>query len=108
MSIRYAIFGAGRQGTASAYELIVHGDASLVTLLDKDEDAARSAAKKVNELTGSRAAVGRQIDVQDKQEVGKVLKDTDGCISAVPYYHNLEISESAIKTKTHMTDMGGK
>jgi len=107
MSIRYAIFGAGRQGTASAYELIVHGDASLVTLLDKDEDAARSAAKKVNELTGSRAAVGRQIDVQDKQEVGKVLKDTDGCISAVPYYHNLEISESAIKTKTHMTDMGG-
>jgi len=107
MSKRYAIFGAGRQGTASAYELIVHGDASLVTLLDKDEDAAKSASNKVNELTGSRVAVGREIDVKDKKEVEKVLKDTDGCISAVPYYHNLEISESAIKTKTHMTDLGG-
>lgn len=107
MSKRYAIFGAGRQGTASSYELILHGDASLVTLLDKDKDAARSAAKKVNELTGSSVAVGRQIDVQDKQEVVKVLKDKDGCISAVPFYHNLEISESAIKTKTHMTDLGG-
>jgi lysine 6-dehydrogenase len=107
MSKRYVIFGAGRQGTASAYELIFHGDASLVTLLDKDEDAAKYAATKVNDLTGSRIAVGGKIDVKDKQEVEKVLKDTDGCISAVPYYHNLEISESAIKTKTHMTDMGG-
>jgi lysine 6-dehydrogenase len=107
MSIRYAIFGAGRQGTASAYELIVHGEASLVTLLDRDEEVAVAAANRVNELTGSRIAVGRKIDVKDRQAVEKVLEDADGCISAVPYYHNLEITEAAIKTKTHMTDMGG-
>ncbi len=107
MSIRYAIFGAGRQGTASAYELIVHGEASLVTLLDKDEEAAQSAANRVNELTESRYAVGRKIDVKDRQEVEKVLEDADGCISAVPYYHNLEITQAAIKTNTHMTDLGG-
>jgi lysine 6-dehydrogenase len=107
MSKRYVIFGAGRQGTASAYELIVHGDASLVMLLDKDEETAKSAANKVNELTGSRAAVGGKIDVKDKQEVEKALEDADGCISAVPYYHNLEITGAAIKTKTNMTDLGG-
>jgi len=107
MSAQFIIFGAGRQGTASAYELIVHGKASLVTLLDKDEEAAGSAASRVNELTGSTIAVGRKIDVKDKQEVEKVLEPADGCISAVPYYHNLEITEAAIRTKTHMTDLGG-
>jgi len=107
MSKRYAVLGAGRQGTASAYELIVHGEASLVALLDQDEELARSAAKRVNELTESRIAVGRKIDVQDRHEVDKILEETDGCISAVPYYYNLEITESAIKTKTHMTDLGG-
>jgi lysine 6-dehydrogenase len=107
MSKRYAIFGAGRQGTASAYDLIVHGEASHVTLLDKDKGAAQSAAKKVNELTESHIAVGRKIDVQDRRAVEKTLEDTDGCLSAVPYYHNLEITQSAIKTKTHMTDLGG-
>ncbi len=107
MSVRYAIFGAGRQGTASAYELIVYGDASLVTLLDRDEEVAQSAANRVNELTESRFAVGHKIDVQDYRTVERALEDADGCISAVPYYHNLEITRAAIKTKTHMTDMGG-
>jgi lysine 6-dehydrogenase len=107
MSINYTIFGAGRQGTASAYELIVHGDASLVMLLDKDERAAESVADRVNELTKSSIAVGRKIDVKDRQEVERALEEADGCISAVPYYHNLEITGAAIKTKTHMTDMGG-
>lgn len=107
MSIRYTIFGAGRQGTASAYELIVHGDAYRVTLLDSDEKSALSSADRVNQLTGSSIAVGGKIDVQDLEAVEKVLKESDGCISAVPYYHNLELTKTAIKTKTHMTDMGG-
>jgi len=107
MSLRYAIFGAGRQGTASAYELIAYGDASQVILLDKDEKAAASAANRVNKLTESRIAVGRRIDAQDRDDVEKVLEDTDGCISAIPYTHNLKITEAAIETNTHLTDMGG-
>lgn len=66
MSIRYAIFGAGRQGTASAFELAVHGDASVITLLDRVEDVAMSAADRVNRLTESRIAKGRRIDVQNR------------------------------------------
>lgn len=107
MSIRYAIFGAGRQGIASAFELAVHGDASVIILLDRDEDVAVSAADRVNRITESRTALGRRIDVQDQEALEEVLEDTDGCISAVPYYHNLEITKTAIRTKTHMTDMGG-
>ncbi len=107
MSIRYAIFGAGRQGTASAFELAVNGDASVITLFDRDEDVAVSAADRVNRLTESRLAKGRRIDVHDRKALEEVLKDTDAFISAVPYYHNLELTKAAIRTKTHMTDMGG-
>lgn len=107
MSRCYVLFGSGRQGTASAYDLIVHGDASLVTLIDKDREAAESSANRVNELTESRKAEGRKIDVKYREDVEKVLEDADGCLSAVPYCHNLEITRAAIKTKTHMTDMGG-
>jgi len=103
----YVIFGAGRQGTASAYDLIVHGDASLVRMLDKEEKAAKSAASRINALTESHFAVGQKVDAEDSRAVEKVLEDADGCISAVPYFYNLEITEAAIRTKTHMTDMGG-
>lgn len=78
MSMHYAIFGAGRQGTAAVYELIVHGDASLVAFLDKDEANAPAAAIKVNELTETRIAEGRKIDVKDRHEVEKALADADG------------------------------
>lgn len=107
MSIRYAIFGAGRQGTASAFELAVHGDASVITLLDRDEDAAVSAADRINRITESCMAKGRRIDVQNRNTLEEVLEDTDAFVSAVPYYHNLELTKAAIRTACHMTDMGG-
>ncbi len=107
MSLRYAVIGAGRQGTASAYELIAHGNASRLILLDRDEGAARSAARRVNDLTGSHIAEGHKIEARERGDVEKVLEDMDGCLSALPYMHNLDITRIAIKTKTHMTDMGG-
>jgi hypothetical protein len=64
MNNRYAIFGAGRQGTASAYELIVHGESFLVTLFDQDRDIAESAENRVNEIIKSRIAGGFNIDVK--------------------------------------------
>jgi len=107
MSIRYTIFGAGRQGTASAFELATHGDASHITLFDVNEDAALLSANRVNQLAGTRIVEGKKIDVQDRVTVDNVLMRTDAMISAVPYYHNLGLTKAAIRTKTHMTDMGG-
>ena len=34
----YAVLGAGRQGTAAAYDLARHGDARRVLLADRDAD----------------------------------------------------------------------
>jgi saccharopine dehydrogenase-like NADP-dependent oxidoreductase len=41
---RYGVLGAGRQGTAAAYDLIVRGDAASVDLADVSLERARAAA----------------------------------------------------------------
>ena len=107
MSYRYVAIGAGRQGTAAAYELALRGQASRVIMADRDERAARSAASRINRLSGSRTAVGMKLDIEDRQALDKVLREADACLSAVPYQFNLALTRAAIRTKTHLTDLGG-
>jgi len=107
MRYRYAIIGAGRQGTAAAYELAMHGDASQIIMVDLDEKAAYSAAAKTNRLKGHKIAKALKLDVQNQGAIEKALKNIDAFISAVPYYFNLNLTRAAIKMKAHMTDMGG-
>jgi lysine 6-dehydrogenase len=107
MSIHYTIIGAGRQGTSSAYDLAIHGKASRITMVDVDKKAATSAAKRINQLVGQKIAESLQVDIRNQKALQNLLEKTDAFISAVPYYFNLELTKAAIKTKTHLTDMGG-
>jgi lysine 6-dehydrogenase len=50
--VSYLIFGAGRQGTAAAYDLARFGDAAAITLADADLATATAAAERVNRLAG--------------------------------------------------------
>ncbi|MCA9959149.1 MAG: saccharopine dehydrogenase C-terminal domain-containing protein [Chloroflexota bacterium] len=103
----YLILGAGRQGTAAAYDLAKFGAASKVTLADMYEETAVAAANRVNELIGWDVAVGKAINVADAQSVMAFMLDADAALSAVPYYFNLDITKAAIATQTHLCDMGG-
>lgn len=107
MGIHYAVIGAGRQGTASAYDLAIQGGASLITMADRDKKTALTSAERVNRLVGQEITEGQQMDIRNQKALHDFLKKTDAFISAVPYYFNLELTKAAIKTKTHMTDMGG-
>jgi lysine 6-dehydrogenase len=107
MAFRYAILGAGRQGTAAAYDLALRGDASQVILADQNPEAARKAAERVNKLLGRQLATSVAVDVTDSASVLAVLKGVDGVLSAVPYYYNLELANLAIQARTHMVDLGG-
>jgi len=107
MSYHYGVIGAGRQGLAAAYDLAIHGDASSVTMMDSNEKTAQSASSRINRLVGRKIAQGIKLDVRKQKTVKSALEEIDGFVSAVPYYYNLELSKAAIKTKTHMTDMGG-
>jgi len=104
----YAVLGAGRQGTAAAYDLAAHGDAESVVLADLDLTAARAAAKRVNRLAVTSAATAAKVDVTKLDSVLRVLRKADVLISGVPYVHNLRLARLAVRAKTSMVDFGGR
>lgn len=107
MPYTYAVLGAGRQGTAAAYDMARWGDARCVVLADYDLAVARRAAERVNELVGKKVAEPAQVDVTDLAAVERTLTDVDAFLSAVPYYYNLDITQVAIKVGASMCDLGG-
>ncbi len=107
MSFAYAVLGAGRQGTAAAYDMARWGDAGRVVLADQDQEVALQAAERVNRLLGKPIAEPIRLDVTDPEAVQRVLTSVDACLSAVPYYYNLEITQAAIRAKAHLCDLGG-
>ena len=65
MSYTYAVIGAGRQGTAAAYDMARHGDAARVKIADADLEAARRAAARVNRIAGREVAIPFTVDATD-------------------------------------------
>jgi lysine 6-dehydrogenase len=107
MGYRYAVLGAGRQGTACAYDMIKRGDADSVVLADYALEVAETAAARVNDLTGTGKARAVQLDVTDSEAVVAALTGIDAFLSAVPYYYNLDITRAAIRARASMCDLGG-
>ncbi len=103
----YAVLGAGRQGTAAAYDLARHGEAARVLLADRDPQAARRAAARVNALVGREVAFPAVVDVAEEDAVRAFLAPVDAAISAVPFQYNLALTRAAIAAGTHLCDMGG-
>ena len=107
MGFRYAVLGAGRQGTACAYDLIKFGDAGTVVLADLSLECAQAAAARVNTLLKTERAQGVELDVTDLEAVGVFLDGVDAFLSAVPYYHNVGITQAAVQAGASMCDLGG-
>jgi len=103
----YAVLGAGRQGTAAAYDMARWGDAGRVILADRDLEIARRAAGRVNKLLGRAVAAPAQVDVADLAAVERLLTSVDACLSAAPYRFNLRITEAALRAGAHLCDLGG-
>lgn len=109
MPYRYAILGSGRQGTAAAYDIAMHGDAELILVADAHLAQAERAADRVNRLAGRMVAVPAQIDVQDSEAVVTLLQGhgIQAFISGVPYFFNLALAHDAIRAGASMADFGG-
>lgn len=103
----YLVFGAGRQGTAAAYDLARFGDAASITLVDADPGRAEQAAARVAALTGFAGMRALALDVGDSAAVTAVLRGQQVALSAVPYYFNLPLTEAAIAAGVSFCDLGG-
>jgi lysine 6-dehydrogenase len=104
---QYVVLGAGRQGTAAAYDMARWGNADRVKLADQDPKAAHQAADRVNSLMGKLVAEPAVVDVRDHEAINKLFSGVNACLSAVPYYFNLAITRLAIQAGVNMCDLGG-
>jgi lysine 6-dehydrogenase len=109
MGYQYAIIGAGRQGTASAYDLARFGEAERIIMADIDMDQATQAADRINQLIGRPLSEGKILDAGNKDAVTSFLleNEIDALIGATPYFLNYELTQAAITAGAGMTDLGG-
>lgn len=109
----YAILGAGKQGVAAAYDVILHGGAARVTLADADPALARKAAHRLRNLLGAAlkqdniALETLPLDGRNKESLVNVLQGHNAVLSAIPYYLNPAVADAAITVKAHYCDLGG-
>jgi lysine 6-dehydrogenase len=103
----YMVLGAGRQGTAAAYDMGRWGDARRVILADRDLAIAQQSAERVNALLGRDLAEPLEIDVKNLHGLKEHFAGVDACLSAVPYIYNLEITKFALQAGVHYCDLGG-
>ncbi|HEX7976064.1 MAG TPA: saccharopine dehydrogenase C-terminal domain-containing protein [Anaerolineales bacterium] len=103
----FVVLGAGRQGTAAAYDLARWGGASRVVLADQDPQQASRAAQRVNRLIGRQVASPAQVDAGDPAALKQILAGAASCLSAVPYYFNLGITRAALDARVNLCDLGG-
>jgi len=86
MGYRYLILGAGRQGTACAYDLALFGEADRIILADANESFARKSADRLRHLLPSKKNVQLEavaVSVQNHPELVNVLRGAAAVMSAV-------------------------
>jgi lysine 6-dehydrogenase len=102
--MKILVLGAGRMGHGAVYDLVHNAtDVEAVTVADFDLEKAVAVAKKVG---GDKVSATR-IDASSNAEVTELMKPFDAAISCVNYWYNVELSKSAIETKTNFCDLGG-
>ena len=107
MGYHYAVLGAGRQGTAAAYDLAQYGEAQSVVIADQDIGLAQEAAARVDVLLKRNLVQAKTVDVRDHAALVRLLRGMDALVSAVPYRFNLGVARAAIEAGASMCDLGG-
>lgn len=99
--MRVLVLGAGMMGSAAAADLARSPGIERVVLADADLKRARRAAAAHPKIRPVRA------DVTDARAVQQLMRSVQGVLSAVPYFHNLELTRWAIRCGAHFCDLGG-
>ncbi len=105
--VTYGVVGAGRQGTATAYDIARFSPESCIELADSDPQAARLAADRINSLLDESRVVPRCLQVEQPEEIRPFLKGLDVCASAAPYRLNLTLAREAVASGVSFCDLGG-
>lgn len=110
MGYRYLILGAGRQGTACAYDLALFGEAGRIILADANEAFAKKSLERIlRRLPPARQSLFETItlSVQDRAAMARAFDGVQAVVSAVPYTFNSIVTRAAIDAAVPMCDLGG-
>lgn len=105
--IRYGVIGAGRQGVATAYDMIARGGGDSVLLADYDGAVAQQAAERINRLVGRPVASWQQLDAGDENAVAVALQRLDVCLCGTPFEFIPVVTEAALRAGVSLVDYGG-
>ena len=105
--LKFCVLGGGRQGTAIAYDLLKFGNPSQVIIADVDLKQAEASTARNKSLLDTDKVLAVQGNVNDQNQMLKLLQDVDVLISAVPYHLNTKVTDFAIQSSTSMVDLGG-
>ena len=95
--------GAGAMGRIAVRTLTEFDDVERITIADYNEERAHEVAAALN---SSKIEV-KQIDVNDADRLGKLLRGADVALNAVEYVFNLPVLKACISEKVHYADLGG-
>ena len=102
--MKYLLLGAGIQGTAIAFDLLEHAhDTAELVVVDRSERALGHLRSRFN----AQRLHTEQGDVSDPQFFTPLVDGCDCVISAVNYWHNVELAKTAIAGGSHFIDLGG-
>lgn len=110
MGHRFLIIGAGKQGTAAAYDLARHAAAERVTLADLDGARAQAAADRINRLVGRAVCDAFAVDLSQPAQRASLrdrMAEYHAALGAAGIPFNLALTDLAIAAGIHFADLGG-
>lgn len=107
--LTYAVFGAGMQGRAVAYDLVKYGNAEQVIIIDRLAHLAETAAHQINSLLQTTKCLGlkNEINSSEMDDIVEILENCDACVSCVPFIFNEILTACCVRAKCHFSDLGG-
>lgn len=101
--MKFLILGAGKQGSAAAFDLCRRDGVESVILADREFGEPPSFLAPFEGGLLSRL----ELDATDSEAVRAAMADVDAVLNALPYYFNRPITEAAIDSGAHYCDLGG-
>lgn len=104
---KYGVIGAGRQGVATAHDMVAQGGGEHILLLDHDPRVARNAAERINKLMGRTVASWQQLDVRNSQALVSAISQLDVFACGTPFEFIPIATDAAVEAGVSMVDYGG-
>jgi lysine 6-dehydrogenase len=98
------VIGAGKQGAACAYDLLLQPGTKSVILADKDLGHVPSF---LDRFKSGGVLELLCLDLADSKSLEATMGGVDAVLSAAPYYLNYDVARLAVKAGRHFADLGG-